>query len=206
MDASANHQPIECRCGHTFCYACGKEWKTCSCPQFDGEEPADQQPERPGRARAWSQIPQASTAARDILTLAELTDALAEATRPPRRWVPRHLRHDEPVEPVEADNTDTPVQETRPQRRWVPRHLRPLEPVRLFRADSTDVSDEETAVDHRASAARRPGHVRPTNTGCDEHSWRRIGGGRTCQSCNTWMPNFLFRCRTCRHTSCRRCR
>ncbi|ENH70770.1 Putative E3 ubiquitin-protein ligase ARI10, partial [Fusarium oxysporum f. sp. cubense race 1] len=26
---------ISCRCGHQFCYLCGRQWKTCNCPQWD---------------------------------------------------------------------------------------------------------------------------------------------------------------------------
>ncbi|KAF5608554.1 arylsulfatase [Fusarium subglutinans] len=26
---------ISCRCGHQFCYRCGRQWKTCNCPQWE---------------------------------------------------------------------------------------------------------------------------------------------------------------------------
>ncbi|KAF5700677.1 arylsulfatase [Fusarium mundagurra] len=26
---------ISCRCGHQFCYLCGRQWRTCNCPQWD---------------------------------------------------------------------------------------------------------------------------------------------------------------------------
>lgn len=33
----SNHlcDDIACRCGHQFCYLCGRQWKTCNCPQWN---------------------------------------------------------------------------------------------------------------------------------------------------------------------------
>lgn len=154
------------------------------------EEPADQSPEERISARLWGQMLRAPTAAQDSVDLAVVSSVYREEER----------------QAIEVDNTDAPVEETLPRRRRGPWYLRPREPVESVEDYSTDASVEETAVDYRAPAARRPGHATPTSSGCDAHSWRRIGGRGTCQSCNTLMPNFLFRCRTCAHTSCRRCR
>lgn len=189
LEASANHQSTECRCGHTFCYACGLEWKTCSCPQFGP---------RPNITAQRLREPTLTGRPRNVFDPAR------------DGWNPGPVLADdwgvEPVEPVEADNTRAPVQEAAPRApgRWVPRHLRPHEPVQPVEVGNTGAPVEETAVDGPTEGRPRP--ASPNNPACGAHNWQRIRGGATCQSCNTVMANFLFRCRTCHHTSCARCR
>ena len=51
---------MHCSCGHQFCFVCGKNWKTCTCPQWDNDrllERAYQVGEREGRT-APAQIAQ----------------------------------------------------------------------------------------------------------------------------------------------------
>ena len=153
LEARTNHQPTGCPCGHTFCYACGLQWKTCSCPQFGGAEPST-----PPQARPEPRI--------SVFTVWEL-------------W---------PLTPSEPSGGDSGTQ-----------------PLVTFRGSAYLGSSETDEADDMAmyvEPGELPGHSSPATSGCDVHSWRRIGGGRTCQSCNTLMPNFLFQCRGCRHTSC----
>ncbi|KAL2278689.1 hypothetical protein FJTKL_14248 [Diaporthe vaccinii] len=173
---------IECRnCHSKFCYACGKEWKTCPCPQFGRAEPADQPP---------ADQPPASP----LRVFATPTRTRAESLRALTRLAATAQEVLETVDPVEVDNTDVPVEETLSLRRWVPTHLRPRGPV------------ESVESVEPVGPKGLTGRASPTNSGCQAHSWRRIRGGGTCQSCNTVMPNFLFQCSACHHTSCLRCR
>lgn len=200
LKACTNRFAPECKnCEAKFCYACGKEWKTCPCPQFGRHEPADQPP--------------------------------AEAMHIPHIWAMLRHPHDFVVR-VEVDSTEAPIEETVTQPEQVPWSARLRGLVRPVVVDSTDASVEEAAVDETVPAVTptterrmpprltdahlrnfrspepegRPGRAGSTISGCDEHSWRRVGGGGTCETCDTVMPNFLFQCRTCGHTSCHRCR
>lgn len=140
------------------------------------------------------------------------SDTPNEEALPRPRWVPRHLRTRGPVEAVEpAEPVETVEHNTNTAWRflrvlWDPSRSQPHEPIEAAEVGNTDASVTEIAVENRAPRGRRPRRTTLTGAGCDGHSWRRIGGGGTCQSCNTVMGNFLFQCRTCGHTSCRRCR
>lgn len=56
---------IACRCGHQFCYLCGRQWRTCNCPQWNernlwaqgGEIAAAAAAQVRARARARARAP-----------------------------------------------------------------------------------------------------------------------------------------------------
>lgn len=203
LKACTNFFVPDCtNCDAKFCYACGKEWKTCPCPQFGRPEPTDQRLAMttdfrmlPDWGSDWGSEPIGPVGVED-------TEALIEERifqRRAGRWIPRHLRHLEPVVPVEVDNTGVPVEETAVD------ETAPTATTTTGPDMSLGVTFSGMAF-RAFEANRRPRRASTTNSGCDAHSWRRIGGGGTCQSCNASMPNFMFQCRNCRHTSCLRCR
>lgn len=182
FEASTDVFLQDCKnCNATFCYACGKKLKTCPCPQFGRAESPDQPPPRPTLGIHMG-IQDGGWLDREPMNIGRRQAAAA---------APRA------VEPVEPEATDATVDAT---------------------VDDVAMDDATPAVaatvERRAHVRARPwgpmrerllGGATPTNAGCDEHSWRPIGGGGTCQDCNISLSDFLFRCRTCGHISCRLC-
>lgn len=190
MDDRTNHLPTGCRCGHTFCYACGLQWKTCSCPQF---------PAAPRRARPESRVPVYSP---------ETLGLRANQSDNPG-WG---------VQPL-ANNLGSDLNLGPRLRSWgvaeeLPGRSSPASSGHRLRpwgvAEGLPGRSSPASSGHRLRswgvAEELPERSSPASSGCDVHDWDRIGGGMSCQSCGNFMPSFLFRCRACRHASCLRCR
>lgn len=187
FEASTDGFLQDCKnCNATFCYACGKKWKTCPCPQFGRAESPDQPPPRPTPG-IHMEIHDGTWLDREQMNIGR-RQAAAAAPRAVERVEPEatDATVDATVDDAAVDDATPAVAATVERRAHV--RAQPWRPMR------------------QTVRERRLGRATPTNAGCDEHNWRRIGGGGTCQDCNTSLPDFLFRCRTCGHTSCRLCR
>lgn len=208
LKAPLTKLPTVCsHCAAVFCYACGSRWKTCSCPRFGG-------PDRANSPRIEEAV-QIDTLNFGDLLLDEVPDDIPDlieadgpawgsddsepANVPPRPSCANAARISLPpqsngfLESMDSAE-DTAGDDIAPA---TTRTLRPA----LRRSSNPHRQRIPPTEPHD-----RPGHPRPASLARDWHTWQLVHGGGECQSCNRFMPYYLFQCRVCGILSCARCR
>ncbi|KAG2152103.1 hypothetical protein BD769DRAFT_1342703, partial [Suillus cothurnatus] len=215
---------MTCRCKTEFCYLCKALWKSCRCPQWDearllaaAERRVDAQ--LPARHAQLANPPQQAPAVRRPVPAA----ARYQPVNPPRpapAAVPRPVPASAPAPPVPPSITtlrrEAPEPVPLPATSSQTRRARRAEANARVSAWFTDVPQPQPV-----STAVTPGSDRNTvrqrmiretmerlrvDHDCDHTGWKFRRGGGHCESCEKYLPLYLFRCSGCQMHACNRCR
>ncbi|KAI3397161.1 hypothetical protein diail_11135 [Diaporthe ilicicola] len=209
---------LACTCGAVFCYACGKQWKTCRCRRFanipeDSEASEDEEPsEDDGDGRGlfvdtdmagehgmfgrFGNVDEDNDLAGHHRLNGHGDWSRENEVLSPAALATLAVLAGPQGTPTNASHEEAPEIDVADNRNTVG-------VVNTRRAlNSIPVRHPRSAAQWREAASALAWiQLGPFNG----HRWVRIGGGGRCHTCRSRLPHFVYRCSTCRHIACLRC-